>query len=550
MLKMIRPLLWLCCLAPVFAKAQPFKRKWVDSVYATLKDEERIGQLFMVAAYSGGPNANQQHIESLVKKNQIGGVIFMQGTPEAQAKLTNRLQKMALVKLMVGMDAEWGLGMRLTGVKDYAKAMTLGATKDTALAYRMAGAIAAQCTRLGVHIDFAPVVDVNNNPKNPVINFRSFGDDKKWVSDLGIAYMNGLQDNGIMACAKHFPGHGDVTVDSHKDLPVISKSRAQLEETELYPFRKLFQAGVKSVMVAHLELPALDSQKNMPSTLSYAVVTQLLQKEMGFGGLIFTDALDMKALTNYYPDGETDLKAFIAGNDVLLFSQNVPLAIQKIQWAIKTGKVPEAELERRVKKILAAKYDLGLWRYSPIKEQAVTEDLNKDWDVLMPKIAQASITLVGDKSALLKRLQNPSGKFCYVNVNGPVKTELQMLLQKKYPGMTVQRLPNGPQPAPSKPLATDPFDVVVVGIHAMSNYPGKNGYYGLDTAQVNTLKQLSKKTNVVFVIMGNPYLQQIIGPLRSTLVGYEDNMYSQSAMFKVLTGESKPSGSLPFQIFK
>src|SRR5690606_9883149 len=220
-----------------FGSVAQTKEKWVDSIYRQMSLEERIGQMFMVAAYSGGKNKNQAEIEKLLENNQIGGLIFMQGTPEAQASLTNLYQEKASVPLLIGMDAEWGLGMRLTGVTDYPKQMMLGATRDTALMYQIAAAIAAQCKRMGVHINFAPDVDINNNPANPVINFRSFGEDKQWVSRMGIAYMRGLQDNGIIACAKHFPGHGDVAVDSHKDLPVIRKSKAALQALELAPFR-------------------------------------------------------------------------------------------------------------------------------------------------------------------------------------------------------------------------------------------------------------------------------------------------------------------------
>ncbi|RYZ30148.1 MAG: glycosyl hydrolase, partial [Sphingobacteriales bacterium] len=393
-------LLSVAFLPQASAQEFKFKRRWIDSVYNALSETERIGQLFMVAAYSGGDKVNQSKIEQLVKSRQIGGVIFMQGTAEAQAKMTNKIQKMSKVKLMIGMDAEWGLGMRLTGVKNFPKQMMLGATKDTAIMYTVASAIADQCRRLGVHIDFAPVVDVNNNPKNPVINFRSFGDEKELVSRMGIAYMRGLQDRGVMACAKHFPGHGDVAVDSHFDLPVIKKTKAALNELEFYPFKQLMKAGVQSIMIAHLSIPALDDAKNMPTTLSHKVVTDLLRKEMGYTGLIFTDALDMKGLTKYYPDGETDLLAFMAGNDVLLFSQNVPLAISKIQWAVKTGKVTEADLEARVKKILAAKYDMGLYKYVSIKEGGVTADLNEQVNALREKVSRAAVTLMKDQGAI------------------------------------------------------------------------------------------------------------------------------------------------------
>jgi len=523
-----------------------FKGRWIDSIYHSMSETERIGQLFMVAAYSGGEKANQDKIEQLVKNGQVGGLIFMQGNGEAQARMTNRMQRLSPVPLLIGMDAEWGLGMRLTGVRNMPKQMMIGATRDTALMYAMGSAIADQCHRLGVHIDFAPVVDVNNNPKNPVINFRSFGEDKEWVSRLGIAYMKGLQDKGIMACAKHFPGHGDVAVDSHLDLPLIKKSREELEALEFYPFKQLINAGVQSVMIAHLSVPALDDSKNLPSTLSPKVISGVLRKDLHFQGLIFTDALDMKGLTKYYPDGETDLRAFLAGNDVLLFSQNVPLAISKIQWALRTGKITESELERRVKKILEAKYDAGLYQLRPIKENNVTADLNKSTDELKEKIARAAVTLVRDQSSLLSRISK-GAKVSYLNVNGAGSTYLFNALKKKYPALEPNNLPKKSNAAQVKAMIAKLKDtgVVIVGIHELALYPGKDGYYGLDAVQISALQQLSQKKNVIFAILGNAYMMKNICSAKSVLIGYEDDTYTEEAVFEVLTGKLKAKGSLP-----
>lgn len=530
----------------VHAQQFKFKGRWIDSVYRSMSETERIGQLFMVAAYSGGEKANKEKIEQLVRGRQIGGVIFMQGTGEAQAKMTNQLQKMSHVPLLIGMDAEWGLGMRLTGVRNLPKQMMIGATRDTALMYAVAGAVADQCLRLGVHIDFAPVVDVNNNPKNPVINFRSFGEDKEWVSRLGIAYMKGLQDKGIMACAKHFPGHGDVAVDSHVDLPVISKSREQLDTLELYPFRQLIAAGVQSVMIAHLSVPALDDSKNLPTTLSGKVIQGTLRKDMGFGGLIFTDALDMKGLTKYYPDGETDLRAFLAGNDVLLFSQNVPVAISKIQWALRTGKVTEAELETRVKRILEAKYNAGLYQFRPVREADVTSDLNKSVDELKNQVARAAVTLVRDQSGLLSKVKSGS-KVAYLNINGTGETYLYTALKKSYPALAPNSIPKKSTAAQVKATLDKlaQAEVLVVGIHELALYPGKDGYYGLDAIQISALQQLSQKKNVIFAILGNAYLLKNICSAKSVVIGYEDDRFTEEAVFEVITGKLKAKGKLP-----
>jgi beta-N-acetylhexosaminidase len=535
----------------IMAQTFPYKGKWVDSVYNTLTPEERVGQLFMVAAYSGGDKANAEKIEQLVAQHKIGGIIFMQGTAEAQAKLTNTLQQKGKVKLLIGMDAEWGLGMRLTGVRNFPRQMMLGATRDTGIVYHMATAIAKQCKRLGVHIDFAPVIDINNNPKNPVINFRSFGEDKEWVSKLGIAYMNGLQDNGIMACAKHFPGHGDVAVDSHLDLPIVKKDKAALTDMEFYPFKTLINAGVKSIMIAHLSMPALDARANRPSTVSYPIVTDILKKEMGFGGLIFTDALDMKGITKHFGLGEIDLAAFEAGNDVLLFSQDVVLGTNKIMWALKTGAITEQRLEHSVKKILGAKYEAGLYKYQPLKEQKVTEDLNAVVDSIKAEAAEKAITLVRDRNKLLAQLEQNTN-ITYVNINSNTNPELFNLLAKKYNRIQKIDILSAKEGQVNKAALNNlPKEgIVIVGIHNLSLYPGKTGAYGLQEKQITALQQLAKQKNVIFAIMGNAYSIKPICNAGSILVGYEDDLYTQKAMFNVLTAQKKPLGRLPVSVCK
>lgn len=514
------------------------RQAWVDSVYQSLNEKERIGQLFMVAAYSGGENYNKDQIVKLLKAHQIGGLIFMQGTPEAQVKLTNEFQKSAQVPLLIGMDGEWGLGMRLTGVQNYPRQMLLGATRNPALVEQMGAEIAAQCKRMGVHVDFAPDVDVNNNPANPVINFRSFGQNKYWVSQLGIAYMKGLQDNGIIACAKHFPGHGDVSVDSHKDLPVINKSLEEIDTLELYPFKKLIQAGVKSMMVAHLEVPALDNTPHLPTTLSKKVVTGLLRNQLGFQGLIFTDALNMKGVTKYYPDGETDLLAFLAGNDVLLFSQDVPLAIQKIKKAIRDGKATKEDLENRVKKILAAKYDAGLNDFQPLKEGNVTAGLNKLTNAFWHKAAFESITLAKDEQGLLQKMKMPDAQLAYLDIDAcgnTRKAELGKLMRVKFSNVTDVTSND----------SLDKFDAVVVAIHDLNLYPGRSGSYGLSSSEIAIIRKLAKRKNVCFVVFGNAYLMKYLCNAGTVLVCYEEQPATESAAIEVLSGSLMPKGILP-----
>lgn len=520
---------------------------WVDSVYNAMDETERIGQLFMVAAYSGGRDYNEEAITKLVSNNQVGGLIFMQGTPEAQATQNNKYQKLSKVPLLIGMDAEWGLGMRLTGVKDMPRQMMIGATKDTNLAYRLGVAVAEQCKRLGVHIDFAPVVDVNNNPKNPIINARSFGEDKEWVAKLGIAYMRGLQDNNVMACAKHFPGHGDTETDSHKDLPTINKSIEQLEALELYPFRQLIDAGIKSMMVAHLDIPALESEPHIPTTLSNNTINVMLKSKMHFNGLVFTDALNMQGVAKYFEPGDVDLRAFMAGNDVLLFSQNVPVAIAKIQKAINDDRISKTELELRVKKILGAKYDAGLDDYQEIDPENATEDLNKSTQALWDQMATASVTFVRDRNKIVNKLVRKEGTVRYIGVNASESTELLDALKAELPGIKSSWLPKGASSAAVSGAvsAASASDICIVAVHKMGFYPSSGGRYGLDAQQLSFLKKMQSRSNVILVLMGNPYLLQHCCGFKTVFVGYEDHPLTEQAMATTLLGITPATGQLP-----
>jgi beta-N-acetylhexosaminidase len=524
--------------------AQTTRQQWVNTTYNALSLEEKIGQLFMVAAYSGGKDYNEDKITALLTNRQIGGVIFMQGTPEAQAVQNNKYQRMANVPLLVGMDAEWGLGMRLTGVKDFPRQMMLGATRDTDLVYEMGVAVAKQCNRLGVHIDFAPVVDVNNNPNNPIINFRSFSEDRERVAQMGIAYMRGLQENRVMACAKHFPGHGDTETDSHADLPLINKSIAELEKVELYPFRKLINAGIKSIMIAHLSVPSLEKGTHVPTTLSRNTITNFLRGKMGFDGLIFTDALNMKGITKYYEPGEVDLMAFMAGNDVLLFSQDVPTAIAKIKEAINSGKISQEALENSVKKILAAKYNAGLSNWQPVSTQNVTQDLNADIERIRQKVTDAAITVVKDDNNILEKVRE-NMSVGYIGVNA-TSSDLQKELKDAVGRVEAKWLPKGSGDATyiaaSKHI--DYYDAVIVAVHNLTFYPS-GGDYGLDNKQLAFLKEASQKKNVMIVVMGNPYLLKNMCNVRSALVAFEDDAITEEAVAKVLLRKKRATGRLP-----
>lgn len=351
--------------------------EWADSVFNSLTKEQRIAQLMIIRAHS---NLGREHVESvtnLIKKYNIGGLCFFQGGPVRQANLTNYYQSISATPLLITIDGEWGLGMRLDSVINFPRHMMLGAVPDAQIVYEFGKAVGEQCKRLGIHVNFAPVVDINNNPANPVINDRSFGEDKYKVALFGVQYMKGMQDAGIMACAKHFPGHGDVSVDSHFDLPVINKTRPLLDSLELYPFRQMIKKGVGSVMIAHLYIPAIDTTANQATSLSYNNVTGLLRNELGFTGLTFTDALEMKGVTKFYPAGEASVRSLVAGNDMLCLPEEVEESIKQIQKAISRNELKISDIDARVKKVLLAKYNLGLNQIDSIKTKGLTNALNK-----------------------------------------------------------------------------------------------------------------------------------------------------------------------------
>ncbi len=519
---------------------------WADSVYSELSMEQRIGQLFMVAAYSGTAKYNENVIQNLIRSHHIGGLIFMQGTAKKQAELTNKFQNLSNVPLLIGMDAEWGLGMRLKGIKDLPKQMFLGAANDKKLMYKYGQFVAAQCKRLGVHVNFAPVIDVNNNPKNPVINFRSFGENKELVSRLGVEYMRGLQQNGVMACAKHFPGHGDTDVDSHKDLPTIKKSKRELQQVEFYPFQELFSRGIQSVMIAHLNIPSLEAN-NVPTTLSKSVVTDLLRGEMRFNGLIFTDALNMKGVTKYYSPGEVDYLAFKAGNDVLLFSENVAVGVSKIKEAIKNGQLTEARLEASVKRILIAKHNAGLNKFKTIETKNIDNEINDLTHVLRQETAQKGSTLLSDPYNVLDKIRKKeNNKIAYVFVGTSSHPNFTSDLKRARINNIFFARTSSPKAVNSLKEKLKNYDAVVVGVHNMSLYPGNN--YGLDQGELNAIKTFAKNKNTLNVIFGNPYAIDKMQTDAGYLVCYDEHDESLETALKILTSQMTAKGKLPVSV--
>jgi beta-glucosidase-like glycosyl hydrolase len=511
---------------------------WVDSVFSTLDLDAKIGQLFMVAAYSNRDEAHKQEILELVEKYKIGGLIFFQGGPLRQANLHNAYQAKADVPLLVAMDCEWGVGMRLDSTIRYPYQMALGAVQNDELIYDMGEELARQFKRLGMHVNFAPVIDVNNNAKNPVINFRSFGEDKYNVRTKGGAYMKGMQDHGILACGKHFPGHGDTDVDSHKDLPVIPHDRARLNNIELYPFHELMKEGLGSVMVAHLSIPVLDSTNNLPSTLSSPIIKDLLKDSLGFEGMVFTDALNMEGVAKYYEPGEVDLKAYQAGNDVLLFSLNVKKGIELIKNAVAEKEITEEELNASVRKILHLKYWAGLDKERYVKLERLTEDLNNvQAQLLNRKLVEASLTVIRNEEEVLPLKGLDSLKIASVTIDDARKAPFNDRLSSY---TDVDHILVSDKMQSDELLGSlKEHNLVILNVTALSQYAYRN--FGLSEEKISLINEILKNKSVILIWHGNPYgLEKIesFDQAKALIISYQENpnTFDLSAVVSVHTG--------------
>jgi len=523
---------------------------WVDSLLQTMTLHEKVGQLFMVAAYSNKDATHVSGIEQLIKRYNIGGLIFMQGGPGRQAKLTNNYQAISKTPLLIAMDAEWGPAMRLDSVMAFQRQLTWGAMTDDSVVYQAGTVIANQLKRLGVHVSFSPVIDVNNNPKNPVIGDRSFGEDKLNVALKGLAYMNALQDRQIIACGKHFPGHGDVDADSHVSLPVINHSYAHLDSLELYPFKVLMNEGLGSVMLAHLFIPALDSTKDQASSVSKKVGVDLLRDSLNFRGLVFSDALNMKGVSVFYEPGELEVKAFLAGNDVLLFSENIPVAFAAVNKAIENGTITEERLDASVRRILKAKAFCGLNNYQPVKVQHILADLNTTEATLMKrKITDKSITLANAPDTLIPFRRIDTISFASLSIGNGSSSVMQTYLSK-YTKIDHYKINKDAESASFIQMfeKLKKYEVVIVGLHEMKRSGSAN--YGISSNAENIISKLSLETKVVVVLFGTPYALQEVGNAKYHIVAYDDEEYTQQAAAMALFGAIPFEGRLPVGIGK
>jgi beta-glucosidase-like glycosyl hydrolase/CubicO group peptidase (beta-lactamase class C family) len=537
---------------PVFHAAD---QRWVDSVMKVLTPEERLAQLFMVAAYSNRDKAHVKEIKDLIINHKIGGLIFFQGGPYRQAVMANTFQQSSKVPLFMAMDAEWGLAMRLDSTTKFPRQMTLGAIQDDSLVYRMGVEIARQCKRLGMQINFAPVVDVNNNPLNPVISSRSFGEDKYNVTRKSLMYMKGMQDNGVLANAKHFPGHGDTDSDSHKTLPTITASRGRLDTLELFPFRELFAQGLGSIMVAHLSIPSLDTTHNQASTLTKKIVTGLLKDTMGFKGLVFTDALNMKGVSKFYKPGEVDVKALIAGNDVLLFAEDVPTAMAEIKKAIERGEISQEEIDQRCRKVLMAKKWTGLDKYKPIRLKNIHKELNTlEAELLNRKLTEASLTLLQNNDSILPLRRPDTLRIASLSLGFKEQKVFQSTMAH-YADVKHFGFDKEEKKKVSDTLLSElrKFDLVIVHVNNTNQKPDKD--FGLTAQSLELLSNVMKQNKVILNISANPYVLGKLDSLHKAaaiIMSYEDNDYSGSYAAQLIFGGVAAKGKLPISagIFK
>ncbi len=534
-------------LAPLNAQYQPKNisnqeihaaKIWVDKTYASLSQDEKLGQLFIVALYTNKGEDYISNVRNLVTNEKLGGLILMQDDAAREIDLVNEFQSKSKVPMLIGMDAEWGLYQRITMAHKLPWAITLGAVQDKTIITELSSKIAEDAKRMGINWDFAPVVDVNTNPANPIIGNRSFGSEVDNVVKSAQAYAEGLQNNNILAAIKHFPGHGDTATDSHLDLPVVNHDMNRLNSVELAPFRMMANKGIGGVMVAHLYVPALEKTPGIPASVSKSIVTDLLKNKLGYKGLIITDALNMGAVSKRYKPGELDALAFKAGNDIMLFSDGVKEGKRLIQQAIDKGEISQNRVEESVKKILLTKYYLGLNSYNPQVSANINSDLKTASHAkLAQKVYENAITLIkNDKKLLPINCKEtiyfiPLEEAPYDTFHQIMNTGATAILKKAEEISTI--------PANSK---------VIVGFHKDNSTAYKP--YKISDASKKILAELSKNQNVILNVFGSPYaLKDVdISKISTVLVSYENNDDSMSATAKAILGKTKISGRLPVTI--
>lgn len=532
---------------PLQATDSLLQKAWVEGRYHEMSLEQRLGQLITVMTFTKNGQKEKESIKKLIEEEHIGGVVFSLGGPVRQAQWTNEFQKASKIPLMIGMDAEWGLAMRLDSTYAFPWNMTLGAIQDSTIVEKVGKQIGSHCKRLGVHINFAPVLDINTNPKNPIIGNRSFGENRDNVVRNASAFLRGMSSEGILSSAKHFPGHGDTATDSHKSLPFLDFTKERLDSIELYPYKKLMGQGLSSFMVAHLNIPAYEDQLGLPSSLSKTITTDLIKNELGFEGLIFTDALNMKAVSQFAPDGEVELSAFLAGNDILLIPVDVKNAKQKLLEAYEDGRITEERLASSVKKILMAKYKVGLDGYRPVVEENLYEDLNGiENDMIYEEAIENAITLVQNKLSLVPIRNLDNKKIAYVKL-GDAGNEAFVKTLKRFGNVDVVSAKD----ITEYKKKLEEYNLVVIGLHKSNENPWKN--HSLKDAELQALNKISKlrTSNSILVSFTNPYaLLDVVGvtSLDAIVLAYQNSEIAMTKAAELLFGSIGAKGKLPVSI--
>ena len=522
------------------------QEKWVDSILNSMTIDQKMGQLFMIQAYSNLDTVHENKIKEMIQKYHVGNLIFMQGTPSKQVQLTNTYQSLSKIPLMIGFDGEWGLDMRLQNTYRFPWNMTLGAIQDNTLIRKFGEHLGRHAKRVGIHVNFAPVVDINTNPLNPIIGNRSFGEDKQNVTQKAIAFSQGMQSEGVLANAKHFPGHGDTATDSHLKLPVLTFDRQRLDSVELYPYKRVFDAGMASVMTAHLSIPVLESNPKLPTSLSPSVVTDLLKEELGFLGLIFTDGLNMKGAADYSSSAEIDLAAVLAGNDVLLIPQDVPATISLMKNSIQTGVLSPERIDESVRKILLAKYKVGLHFHKPIDTLNLVKDLNTIEDeVLHRELVKNSITIIKNKKNILpiEDLKKHK-KIAYVALGDDTGDQFLDALAKY---SKIHKVDSNNLNEVIDTL--EDFDLVVVGFHKSNAHPWKP--YEFSNQELVWLHEIARKNKTILAVFASPYSLLNIKSftnLEAVLVAYQNSEIAQEITAQTIFGAIEATGKLPVSI--
>ena len=531
---------------PLLVLGDEYQMKWVDSVYSSMTLNQKVGQLFVVQAVSNKGISHKTKILDEITSNGVGGIIFSNGSAEKQVELTNLYQDMSNIPLLIGMDAEWGLSMRLDSTFTFPWNMTLGAISDNELIKHVGNRIAAHCKRIGVNFNFAPVVDINTNPENPIIGNRSFGESMQNVSSKSLNYMIGQQQMNVLSSAKHFPGHGDTSTDSHKSLPIINHKKERILNVELKPFENLINNGLESIMIAHLEIPSLEKTRGLPSTLSFAIVTELLKYRLGFKGLIITDALEMKGLSSFKSKGNLDMLAFKAGNDILLMSENVSKGVSSIINEYNTGSITEERLSYSVKKILKAKYKVGLNKFSPISTYDLDNDLNSVSDeILNEKLVENSLTVIKNKENIIP-IKDLSERVGYLSFGNDSNTSFFSYLNKY---SKVNYLSNLDFTNVDDLISK--YNTIIIGIHANSNTPWKS--YKIKKEEINLINHISKKVNVILNVFGSPYSLNSfknIKNIKGIIISYQNSAVFQQKSAQLIFGAIDSKGILPVSIGK